>query len=194
MARARAARAPRLARPRGRPGSREGAQLGEQTRRGGCGLCLSPGCSAFIALHVPRLGSHELLAKVAQCALYLGPCSPGPGLNAWSTRWGARVPGCACSEWTYDSVGHGRQPGMLEPANLGNRSGGCSVYWVTALLPLSLALFPETGEIGGAWTCTGRGVFTLFVGRQMRTHARGLGAWVWVWQCSKCDYDMCPGA
>lgn len=27
-------------------------------------------------------------------------------------------------------------------------------------------LFPETGEIGGAWTCTGRGVFTLFVGRQ----------------------------
>lgn len=46
------------------------------------------------------------------------------------------------------------------------------MYWVTALLPLSLALFPETGEIEGAWTCTGRGVFTLFVGRQADEDAR----------------------
>lgn len=76
------------------------------------------------------------------------------------------MPRCASSAWVYDSVGHDRQPGMLEPANLGSRSRCCPVSWITALPTLSLRLFPKTGEIGSAWSRTGRDVFTLFVGRQ----------------------------
>lgn len=102
---------------------------------------------------------------------------PGPLLPRTPLECMVHAMGCK-SAWVCMLRVDVRQRGprqaacMLEPANLGNRSRGCSVYWVTALLPLSLALFPETGEIGGAWTCTGRGVFTLFVGRQADEDAR----------------------